>query len=85
MFIRILTTVAVLAAASGVAFADDLAAGATSDEKGMACHDVGAAAKNKVGPVLNGLDGRKSGSIPSRSPPPRRATSSRTTWRASGG
>jgi cytochrome c len=64
MFIRILTTVAVLAAASGVAFADDLAAGATSYKKCMTCHDVGPTAKNKVGPVLNGLDGRKSGSIP---------------------
>ena len=29
-----------------------------------ACHDVGDKAKNKVGPLLNGLVGRKSGTIP---------------------
>jgi cytochrome c len=27
----------------------------------MACHAIGAGAKNKVGPELNGIDGRKSG------------------------
>jgi cytochrome c len=30
----------------------------------MPCHDIGEDAKNKVGPELNGLDGRKSGSAP---------------------
>ena len=29
----------------------------------MACHAIGEGAKNKVGPVLNGLEGRKSGTI----------------------
>jgi len=48
-----------------VAFADDvdLAAGKTSFNKCLACHAVGEGAKNKVGPVLNGLDGRKSGTV----------------------
>ena len=50
-------------AGAGVAAAQDLAAGATSYKKCAACHDVGPTAKNKVGPVLNGLDGRKSGTI----------------------
>lgn len=36
-------------------------AGATAFKKCVACHDVGPTAKNKVGPQLNGLDGRKSG------------------------
>jgi cytochrome c len=45
-------------------FAGDAAAGANSFKKCQACHDVGEAAKNKVGPILNGLEGRKSGSIP---------------------
>ena len=27
------------------------------------CHDVGTAAKNKVGPILNGLIGRKAGTV----------------------
>jgi cytochrome c2 len=49
-----------LAAASG-ALAQDAAAGKTSFNKCLACHAVGEGAKNKVGPMLNGLDGRKSG------------------------
>ena len=50
-------------AVASVAFADDvdLAAGKTSFNKCLACHAIGEGAKNKVGPVLNGLDGRKSG------------------------
>jgi cytochrome c len=41
----------------------DVAAGATSFKKCAICHDVGTTAKNKVGPLLNGLDGRKSGTV----------------------
>ncbi len=48
----------------GLAFADDLAAGEQSFKKCAPCHSVGEGAKNKVGPVLNGLDGRHSGSVP---------------------
>ena len=50
-------------AGTGVAAAQDLTAGATSYKKCVTCHDVGPTAKNKVGPLLNGLDGRKSGTI----------------------
>lgn len=59
-------TLAVLALAlpSGATWAQDVAAGETSFKKCMPCHDIGADAKNKVGPELNGLDGRKSGSAP---------------------
>jgi len=45
------------------AFAQDVAAGENSFKKCLPCHSVGADAKNKVGPVLNGLEGRKSGSV----------------------
>jgi cytochrome c len=48
-------------AATSQALAQDAAAGKTSFNKCMACHAVGEGAKNKVGPELNGLDGRKSG------------------------
>src|SRR5262245_27422860 len=53
----------ILAASSGWAFAEDLAAGETSFKKCASCHDVGDKAKNQVGPLLNGLEGRKSGMI----------------------
>src|SRR5947208_1724879 len=43
--------------------AQDLAAGETSFKKCLPCHAVGEGAKNKVGPLLNGLEGRKSGTI----------------------
>ena len=45
----------------GSAAAQDAAAGKASFNKCLACHSIGAGAKNKVGPELNGLDGRKSG------------------------
>ncbi len=46
------------------AMAQDAAAGKTSFNKCLACHAIGEGAKNKVGPVLNGIDGRKSGTYP---------------------
>jgi cytochrome c len=52
-----------LIAGSTPALAQDLEAGENSFKKCLPCHSVGADAKNKVGPVLNGLEGRKSGSI----------------------
>jgi cytochrome c len=54
---------AALAAATAAAPAQDVAAGATSFKKCAPCHDIGETAKNKVGPVLNGLNGRKSGTF----------------------
>ena len=58
----VLASVVILASAGG-ALAQDLAAGETSFKKCLPCHAVGADAKNKVGPLLNGLEGRKSGTI----------------------
>ena len=57
-----LVVVTSLATATG-ALAQDAAAGKTSFNKCMACHAIGEGAKNKVGPVLNGLEGRKSGTV----------------------
>src|SRR6202521_6286801 len=48
-------------AVASAALAQDVAAGKTSFNKCLACHSIGEGAKNKVGPDLNGLDGRKSG------------------------
>ena len=54
----------VAAALSGLAAdAQDLAAGENSFKKCLPCHAVGEGAKNKVGPLLNGLEARKSGTI----------------------
>jgi cytochrome c len=60
-----LSVVALLAALAipGVAEAQDVAAGEKSFNKCRACHQVGETARNIVGPVLNGLFGRKSGTI----------------------
>ena len=51
----------VVIASVGGAAAQDIAAGENSFKKCLPCHSVGEDAKNKVGPELNGLDGRKSG------------------------
>lgn len=53
--------IAMVVASAGLAAAQDLAAGENSFKKCLPCHAVGENAKNKVGPELNGLDGRHSG------------------------
>ena len=55
-------TTALIVGSTGFSFAQDLAAGATTFKKCAICHDIGETAKNKVGPELNGIDGRPSGS-----------------------
>ena len=54
-----------LAATSGAALADgDPAAGQATFKICKACHQIGENAKNFVGPVLNGVVGRKAGTYP---------------------
>ncbi len=57
----LVTATLVLAAFVQTAHAQDAAAGAQVFKKCFPCHSVGPGAKNKVGPELNGLDGRHSG------------------------
>jgi cytochrome c len=52
---------AAIVAGAGAAIAQDSEAGKTSFAKCLACHAVGQGAKNKLGPELNGLAGRKAG------------------------
>jgi cytochrome c len=52
-----------LLASAGVGAAQDVAAGETSFRKCSPCHDIGPQAKIKLGPPLNGLDGRKAGTF----------------------
>jgi cytochrome c len=57
-----LTVLIVLGASAGIARAQDAAAGEQVFRKMcLPCHDVGPAAKVKLGPPLNGIDGRKAG------------------------
>ena len=62
MRIWVMASVVILAS-TGTGFAQDVAAGKQSFKKCFACHSVGNGAKNKVGPLLNGLDGRTSGTV----------------------
>ena len=49
---------------AGAGSAQDLAAGETSFRKCSPCHDIGPnASVRKLGPPLNGLDGRKAGTF----------------------
>ena len=61
-----LSVVAIVSAmaATSAARAQDAAAGENTFKKCMPCHSIGEGAKNKVGPELNGIDGRHSGSAP---------------------
>src|SRR6201994_3210188 len=61
-----LSALVVIASSSlaSAALAQDAAAGKASFNKCLPCHSIGEGAKNKVGPELNGLDGRKSGTVP---------------------
>ena len=58
-----LVALSMTAAASG-AMAQDVTAGKASFNKCLACHAIGEGAKNKVGPEINGIDGRHSGTAP---------------------
>lgn len=50
-------------ASTGVAWAQDAANGEEVFKKCRACHQIGETAKNGVGPLMNGIIGRKSGLI----------------------
>jgi len=61
---RILIAVALAAISAGAANAQDAEAGAKKfKQQCFTCHSVGPGAKNKVGPELNGIDGRHSGTV----------------------
>jgi len=60
---RIVLVALFVAAGLGQASGQDAAAGEKVFAVCKACHQVGDTAKNAVGPVLNGLIGRKAGSV----------------------
>ena len=55
------SALAAVAVPASTAFAQDVDAGQRQFNKCLPCHAVGPDAENKIGPVLNGLDGRHSG------------------------
>ncbi len=65
MMLRTLVIAALVTAASiGTGFAQDVEKGANIFKRCLPCHAIGPGATNKVGPELNGLDGRHSGEAP---------------------
>ena len=60
-----LVTIAMASTVHAAAWAaGDVAAGEQSFKKCLPCHSIGEGAKNKVGPELNGINGRHSGTAP---------------------
>ena len=59
----LLLSLALVLPAMSSAQAQDVAAGEKLFSQCRACHQVGDTAKNAVGPVLNGLFGRKAGMV----------------------
>jgi len=57
----ILISATALVVLTHAAAAQDVAAGENAFKKCAVCHAVGEGAANKIGPELNGLDGRKAG------------------------
>lgn len=61
--IVVATIATLIAAGSTVAHAQDVDAGKRVFNKCLACHAIGPGAATKVGPELNGVIGRKAGSV----------------------
>jgi cytochrome c len=57
----IILGVIILGVSISTASAQDIAAGEISFSRCLGCHAIGVNAKNKIGPQLNGIDGRKCG------------------------
>jgi len=53
----------IVCVSASAASAQDSAAGQISFSRCLGCHSIGVDAKNKVGPQLNGLEGRKCGGV----------------------
>lgn len=62
---RMIAAAILCAGSVAIAHAQDVNAGATIYKRQCnTCHAIGEKATNKVGPFLNGLDGRQSGTVP---------------------
>lgn len=64
MYQTLIIVCAIMAASAEAAFAQDAQKGEMVFHLCLPCHSIGPGAQNKVGPELNGLDGRHSGNAP---------------------
>src|ERR1700687_3812855 len=64
MMRMLIVAAALVAATACTASAQDVAKGEISFHKCLPCHAIGDDAQNKIGPELNGLDGRHAGGVP---------------------
>jgi cytochrome c len=60
---KTILTAILIAAVSIPSMAQDAQKGKTVFNVCLACHTIGPGAQNKIGPELNGLDGRKAGTV----------------------
>jgi cytochrome c len=67
MMKTLVAAVALVCWSAGIALAQDIQKGAILFKQCAVCHKIGPGATNGVGPELNGLDDRHSGSVPSYS------------------
>lgn len=63
MIKTLITAAAGIAFLTATAWAQDVEKGEHSFHKCLPCHSIGPGAQNKVGPELNGINGRHSGSV----------------------
>jgi cytochrome c len=64
MLKKLIIAGALIAGSSVPCLAQDTQKGKTVFNVCLACHAIGPGALNKIGPELNGLDGRKAGTVP---------------------
>ncbi len=60
---RVMVLLGMLLMSSELANAQDMSAGESVFRQCRACHEVGPKARNVIGPALNGLEGRKAGTV----------------------
>jgi cytochrome c len=63
MMKRLSIAFALIGTSTAAAVAQDVQKGATVFNQCLPCHAIGPGAQNKIGPALNGLDGRKAGTV----------------------
>jgi cytochrome c len=66
---KLIVAAALIAASSASGVAQDAQKGKTVFNVCLVCHAIGPGAQNKIGPELNGLDGRKAGTVPNSTIP----------------